>query len=107
MLVNTSRNESLIKYEEELAEQSQNKETSYDIHYTTLITNGYYNNMDNTEYINRIKGNMNKLSKLLSDKLKEANKAYAKPVKKEVDNRQRFISLNDAIQNVKLLLNKK
>jgi hypothetical protein len=106
-MVNTSRSESLIKYEDALIEQSQNRERSYDINYTNMMTTGFYNGLDNNAYITLIKSNMNKLSKSLSDKLKEANKNYAKTVKKEVDNKQRFISLNDAIQNVKLLLNKK
>jgi hypothetical protein len=107
-MVNTSRSDSLIKYEEALVEQSQIRERSYDMNYTNLMANGYYNNLDNSEYISRIRSNMNKISRSLGDKLKEANKGYIRQSKKETDNRKRFeMTLNDAVQNVKLLLNKK
>ena len=110
MMVNTSRNEGLIKYEENLIEQSKNiKGKSYDISFEKMqIDDISYNDLDNIESYNKIRNNMNKLSKLLGDKLKEASKVGHKYVeKKEVDNKIKFMSLNDPMQYAKLLLNRK
>ena len=110
MMVNTSRNDGLIKYEEKIVEHSKNiKEKSYDISFeNNQIDDIKYNDLNNIENYNRIRNNMNKLSRLLSDKLKEASKFGHKYIeKKEVDNRIKFVSLNDPIQYAKLLLNRK
>lgn len=118
-LLNTRKNEGLIKYENTLLEQYntsekanenmfiEQKSPNHNQNSNTFITE----DIDNSEITNKVKNNMNNISKTLIDKLrKESGKTLLQRyvTKTETDKKNyNFQILYEFIENAKAMLNKK
>jgi hypothetical protein len=115
-MLNTRKNDNLIKYENGLLEPNRGRNTTFsDINYLSIDQNPQVSGeqeIENPEINNRIRSNMSSISKLLIENLKKSTKDInIKPSipKTEVQDKKlpNQNEMLNQIQNVKNMLNKK
>lgn len=112
LFLNTRKSDNLLKYEGLLLEKTNSTErTTENAYYnmnidTSVSPNPNWNGSDSNEVNNKIKENMNTISKILSDKLKKRGKDFTSRFTVKKEERPVLPNMDDKFNSLKKSLNK-